>query len=367
MILPAESTYEAIFYDGKQAVRREARVELANRELTLTVQGEDPVVWPYEAIRIADQGTYGEPVRIEFSTGGTLVVEAHGFTEALRQFGVMKSPAIPLVANLDLRSWPTIIFCCIAIVCLGAGYYVWAVKWASETISRFLPPSVEERLGQAVIAVLAPPATRCTEPQATARLQPVVDRLASTARSPYKFRVIYVNQPVVNAFAAPGGYVVVFRGLLDVTNQPEEFAGVLAHEMEHVLLRHSTRAIAREFSGRAMLSLMAVDSNGTPTAIQAAARLANLSYQRDDEEAADLAGAALLDRAGMRTDGLAKFLAGLQGASGAFGPPQYLSTHPALSERVDALNALTRKYSQTRESVMSAEAWETARHVCRAE
>jgi len=55
---------------------------------------------------------------------------------------------------------------------------------------------------------------------------------------------------IVDAFAAPGGYIVVFRGLLEKTPTPEEFAGVLAHEMQHVLLKHSARAIAREFSGR---------------------------------------------------------------------------------------------------------------------
>ena len=50
---------------------------------------------------------------------------------------------------------------------------------------------------------------------------------------------------VVNAFAAPGGYIVVYRGLLDQAATTEEFAGVLGHEMQHVILKHSDRAIAR--------------------------------------------------------------------------------------------------------------------------
>jgi predicted Zn-dependent protease len=186
--------------------------------------------------------------------------------------------------------------------------------------------------------------------------------LQAVARAPYPFRVIYVNQPVVNAFAAPGGYVVVFRGLLEQADTAEEFAGVLAHEMEHVVLKHSMRALAREFSGRALLSLMAIDSSGTPGALQAGAQLASLSYARDDEQSADLQGAALLERAHVSTSGLAAFLKKVQQLSPDSGP-NYLATHPATGDRIEKLNEATRQAPYAAPLMTSAE-WQQARRVC---
>jgi predicted Zn-dependent protease len=125
--------------------------------------------------------------------------------------------------------------------------------------------------------------------------------------------------------------------------------------------------LAREFSGRALLSLMAIDSSGTPTAIQASVRLANLGYQRSDEAAADLRGAALLARAHVKSDGLATFLRRLQSSSPAGGTGwAYLSNHPANEDRIAALDAETQKFKEPTQPLMSAEEWAVARDVCAA-
>jgi predicted Zn-dependent protease len=356
MIRPLDNSFEAFYYDGLVAVRHPATVELGATELNIGMPGRSSLVWPYAALRFAADGSYGEPVRIEHGSAEALVIESHDFVEALRQHGVTRR------AILDLRSWQAVLSCCIAIVLIGGILYASLVRLASEEAARFMPASMEKRLGNAVVAILAPEQARCAD--SGHRLQPIVDRLQAATGSKHQFQVIYVNQGIVNAFAAPGGYIVVFRGLLDDAETPEEFAGVLAHEMQHVLLKHSTRALAREFSGRALLSLMAVDSGGTPTAIQASARLANLGYERSDEEAADLGGAALLARAHVRADGLATFLQRLELNSPQGGLGSYLSNHPATEDRITALRAETQKFNPGAMPLMSAEQWATAREVC---
>jgi Zn-dependent protease with chaperone function len=358
MIRPLESSFEGRYYDGQTAVRQAAIVELLASGLQISAMGKPAVLWRYNAVRFATDGTYGEPVRIENAAGEAVVIEAHNFFEALQQHGVTRT-----VIPLDLRSWPAVMLCCIAIIVIGSVLYISGVRWAADQAARFMPAWMEDRLGRSVITVLAPEQARCADTEHL--LQPVEERLRAEAGPKQRFQVIYVNQAVVNAFAAPGGYIVVFRGLLDQTETPEEFAGVLAHEMQHVLLRHSTRAIAREFSGRALLTLMAVDATGTPSAVQAAARLTNLSYQRSDEEAADLAGAALLARARVRTDGLATLLRRLEAnPAGGLVAFRYLATHPATAERVDALEAETSRLSHTFIPLMTVEEWKTAREVC---
>jgi len=358
MIRPLANSFDAFYYDGISAVRYPATVELGAAELNIGLREKPALVWPYATLRFAADGTYGEPVRIENGPAEALVIESHDFVEALRQHG-MKRRTFPL----DLRSWQAVLLCCIAIALIATVLYTSLVRLASEEAARFMPAGMERRLGNSVVAILAPEQSRCAD--SAHRLQPVVDRLQAATGSKQQFQVIYVNQGIVNAFAAPGGSIVVYRGLLDVSQTPEEFAGVLAHEMQHVLLKHSTRALAREFSGRALLSLMAIDAGGTPSAIQASVRLANLSYQRSDEEAADLAGAALLARAHVRTDGLAIFLRRLESNSPVRGSGfNYLSNHPATEDRIDALASENRKFSQNSTPLMTAEQWAAAREVC---
>src|SRR5260370_1392343 len=123
--------------------------------------------------------------------------------------------------------------------------------------------------------------------------------------APYTFRVYIVDVPVFNAFAAPGGTGVVFRGLLERTDSPEQLAGVLAHELQHVVQRHSTRAIVQHTSSGLLIAALTGDVTG-PLAygLEAARVLGQLRYSRDAEEEADTEGlkmllAARVDPAGM--------------------------------------------------------------------
>ncbi len=360
MIRPLESRFEAHYYDGNAPIRNAAIVDLSIAGLNITVAGHDAMAWGYAGLKIASDGSYGEPIRIERDSGESLIVETADFMEAMRQHGGAQQPAI----QLDLRGWPAVLFCCIAIAVVASILYFWGVRFVADQAARFSPAIMEDRLGLAVSTILAPAQMRCTDAIARQKLQPIVDRLTAAAGTKYQFHVIYVNQGIVNAFAAPGGYIVVFQGLLDDAETPEEFAGVLAHEMQHVIKKHSTRAIAREFSGRALLSLMAVDSSGTPAAIQAGARLANLSYQRADEEEADLGAVTLLARARVRTDGLTSLMRRMLAGSGGEGAFKYLSTHPAMSERIDELEQETRKVTGSAEPLMTLDQWKDARAVC---
>ncbi len=356
MIRPLASRYDAAYYDGAAPVRHAAAVELEAGALRFSVAGGEPRSLAYGDLRFAAHGLYGEPVRLEFGAAEALLIEDTDFLEALRQHG-----GAPPAPALDLRSWPAVVMSLIGIVALAAGLYVFGTRAAAEIAVRVLPVQAEDRLGKAVATVLAPEESRCRG-AAVQQLQPVIDRLARASGSPLRFQVTYVNQGMVNAFAAPGGYVVVYRGLLDEVESAEEFAGVLAHEMQHVLLRHSARALAREFSGRALLSLMAIDSSGTPAAAQAGAMLAGLSFQRSDEDEADRAAVALLDRAGIGAGGLAKFFRRLQLSPGVAEPARYLSTHPALVDRIAAIERQVRPAAGP--PLMSPAEWKTARRVC---
>lgn len=143
------------------------------------------------------------------------------------------------------------------------------------------------------------------DPARLAAIERIVCALAGAlGPSPYAFRVHVVDDPVVNAFAVPGGGMVLFRGLVEAARTPEELAGVLAHEMSHVVHRHGTRALIRELSLRALVAIVTGNVAGLEQALGTAGQLGGLRYRRSDELEADRAAVALLaaaqiDPAGM--------------------------------------------------------------------
>ena len=145
--------------------------------------------------------------------------------------------------------------------------------------------------------------------------------------------------PAVNAWAAPGGYLAIQSGLIDQARGPEEVAAVLAHEMAHVLERHSLEGIIQRLGLAILLSAVFGDAGGI--VVEAGQALANLSYSRDAEREADRVGIALMHAAGLDATGMAGFFQRLE-AAGQDGPPALLSTHPAPADRVETARALAR-------------------------
>src|SRR5690606_26348291 len=107
------------------------------------------------------------------------------------------------------------------------------------------------------------------------------------------FTVSVADDPQVNAFAAPGGRIVLLEGLLREAESPDEIAGVLAHEIGHVTERHPTAAALRLLGIQALLTGIFGDGSLASAAAGAGGLLVALSYSRDDERTADRLAAEL--------------------------------------------------------------------------
>lgn len=364
MIKPFGTSYKGWYFDGQQPVRNPAALELEAQSLTIHTSTPEPIVWPYTQLRIAAKGGHGEPARIE-KIGGAIgeyvAVPEGNFVEALRQH----TPNLPGFEEsiLPVEGWPAVLLTCSVIALLAAGMYFWGVRWLAGAAAGFMPRAAEERLGRAVRNILSPEATRCSDASLAQALKPVMERLATAAGNAYRFDVVYAANTMPNAFAAPGGYITVFTGILHLADSPEELAGVLAHEMQHVLRKHSTRAIARALSVRVLLSMMTFDSSGTPAALEAVASLANLSYDREAEEEADLLSIPLLVKAGISPEGLPSMLRKLR-TTLPFEMNTYLSSHPDTLQRVDRLVAEIRQHRYEAKPLMTREEWLRIRNLC---
>lgn len=168
--------------------------------------------------------------------------------------------------------------------------------------------------------------------QANAAVEEIGKRL--TKGSAYEYHWFVTRDPSINAFAMPGGYVVVNTGLIEAAGSAEELAGVLAHEVQHVEQRHSLQQMARSLGLSAAVALVFGDVGSLG---KIGGKLAGLKFSRDHETEADLRGLQALRRAGIDGAGMATMFRKLEKAADGVRPPAILSSHPATSERVAAI------------------------------
>jgi len=232
-----------------------------------------------------------------------------------------------------------------------------------------IPRTWEKEFGQFIATQLASPQTYCTDPHLTASVESLVHQLSlPLGNQPYSFHVIVVDRAIVNALAAPGGDILVFRGLLQRTDKPEELAGVLAHEMQHILLRHGMRLLVQQLSMAFAVAALSGDASGIMTfGLQAAHTLQTLSYSRSAEEQADEQGMRLLLRAGVDPGGMLSFFEKLNAKHKPEFLPGYLSTHPSPAKRLQRLRHLAEDSSSSTATLLPGTNWKQIRSLCHPE
>jgi predicted Zn-dependent protease len=187
--------------------------------------------------------------------------------------------------------------------------------------------------------------------QAVALVQRVGDALVRqsvAAKSPYKFSFHVLADPkTVNAFALPGGPVFITEGLLRLLKTEAELAGVLGHEIGHVIARHSSEQLAKQQLTQGLLGALVVGSGDYTTAQigQVVGNMINMSYGRDDELEADALGIRIMTEARYDPRGMMRVMEVLARASGGSRQPEFVSTHPAPENRAERIKqAIARQY-----------------------
>jgi beta-barrel assembly-enhancing protease len=210
-------------------------------------------------------------------------------------------------------------------------------------------PQQDIQLGQEA----AKQVTQKSQPVQNQFLQDYVNRLgqrfaqqpeARASGFPFQFTVL--NDPQVNAFALPGGPMFIYTGLLKTVDNEGELAGVMAHEMSHVILRHGTHeATKQQFISlpAALAGNLAGSSGGllgqlTQLGIGLGANSVLLKFSRTAESEADALGAHLMAEAGYNPIEMAHLFQKLESEGGSR-TPQFLSDHPSPGNRIQAIEA----------------------------
>jgi Zn-dependent protease with chaperone function len=337
--------WQGQYLDGVSAVRRPVTVRIARTGLELTQHdGGATRFWPFTEIR-QTQGTYaGEVVRLERGADLTeaLLVDDVAFLRALHATSPDATRRFHDPARRRRRVYLTA-GAGVGVIALAVSLYLWGMPALAGMAAARVPVTWEASLGETVVAHIVPTGKRCED----ARRQQAVDTIVSALLrgapgQPYRFRVTVVDDTAVNALAAPGGALVLYRGLLERTTSADELAGVLAHEIQHVLHRHGTRMLLQRASTALLLAAVAGDVSGVMAfGLEAARTLGDLQFSRQNEEEADHDGLRMLLAAGIDPRGMLEFfrkVATLESTTGTL--PRYLSSHPPSADRLERLKAL---------------------------
>jgi len=230
-----------------------------------------------------------------------------------------------------------------------------------------LSPQQERRIGEEIMRQIRRDPDYIDDPEVSAYVQSVGQRLvAVSADARQEFTFFVVRDRTINAFAMPGGFIGVHSGLIVNAQTESEFAGVMAHEIAHVLQRHLARQLQAQNQlsplalvglGLAILAARASPelAQGAAVASQAAPMAAMLNFSREFEREADRVGFQILQDGGYEPTGMASFFTRLQQNSRLYdnNAPAYLRTHPLTVERIaDMQNrAQEARYRQRADSI----------------
>ncbi len=243
------------------------------------------------------------------------------------------------------RRW--LLVAALVFVLLGWGAYVGVMAAARAAVDQ-LPISIDREVGELAGDDLIPGVRPVEDAVVHDAIAEIVARLEPHAAiEGFEYRITVLDSPEVNAFALPGGRIFVLTGLIREAESPDQVAGVLAHEMAHVTLRHGMRSIVQSLGVIAAIEVLIGDLAGLSVlGVEGVRLLVEQGYSRDLESEADEEGVRMLHAAGIDPHGLARFFELLRGEEGA-SIPSWLGSHPELDDRIATVLRLDAEYGGT--------------------
>ena len=224
------------------------------------------------------------------------------------------------------------------LILITGGYF--AVRSAARAAVQALPIRVDKEIGEHAFAGMDLGGPEVRDPVVVGAMQSLVDRMAPHAAiEGLDFEVHVVESPEINAFALPGGVIVVYTGLIEQAEEPGEIAGVLGHEMAHATLRHGVERIGQSLGMAAAVNFLLGDTSSIMMAGAEMFQLASInSYSREQEAAADAEGVRMMHEAGIDPLAITVFFAKLHKEHGDLpGVASWISTHPQHEARIAAV------------------------------
>ncbi len=343
-------------FDGRSSQKHLVDVELTPQGIILKAPGDKPIRWAYPQLRWAADTS---PFHIEHCAEGdegleTLVVDDPDFYRSVLEIAPKSFSSRENESKFNWKLYSVGIL----VLIFSAYVFIKTVpSFLADQMVEKIPIEWEVTVGQSILKML--PVAQKPDPEVLKVLQDTVDFLKqSLPGNPYDLKVYILPVKQVNALALPGGPIVIFEGLLYKAESPEELAGVLAHEIQHILLRHSTRGILRNMAESMLVTIFLGDMNSVMEGIvQLAGQLETLGLSREMEAEADQKGMELILAANIDPHGMIRIFKKLMQEDFSQkklpkGKPvseendlsSYFSTHPSSQNRLARLEKQMRSH-----------------------
>lgn len=258
--------------------------------------------------------------------------------------------------NFWTRTFKELLYLKIPFVIIWAAVY--SMNFVDPTTTSGLSPEQEKKLGDKIMGWIYEKEHRLRNPAIDSLIHSIEERFNLKTDSTLKgIRITVMQSKQVNAFALPGGNIVVLSGLIDFCDTPEEVAGVLAHEIGHIQERHVLKNITQQV-GLAVLTSLIFNDNAA-VLHDLVNNIIGTGFSRDYEEKADEFASKIMRKANLDPKHLADFLLRMELKFGGPDPALgFLSTHPANAERIESIGKMKMK---SKEIKLNCPSWQQAK------
>jgi beta-barrel assembly-enhancing protease len=277
--------------------------------------------------------------------GSKLVVNGKQALDFIREMQAEQNK--PWHKKSQTKEWGRNFLIFLGIATLLITAYFLIVPWLSEKLASTISVNTEEQLGNAVYEALNLSGQQ--DKEATAVLNEFFEEMK--VQTAYNIQITVVNSDVVNAFALPGGNIVVYSALLTELKTYPELAALLSHEFTHVNNKHSTKSIFRQLGSRVFLSLLfGKFGNVTSVMVDQADKFKSLKYSRGLEKEADLDGLSLLRERKIDPEGFIGLFRHLKDSAPASAMPEFLGSHPDIDKRIAYIREASKNWESEENS-----------------
>lgn len=358
-------TGAATFYDGRTPTPRPVTLRLDAGGLSLAdAAGVTLDHWPRADVTRID--SHGPILRLaRRGSDARVEVTMPEVVQALR------AVRFDIHGRADARTRRKIIGWSLA----AAASLVWLVGWGIPAlggqVAALLPVSAEIRLGESIrpqiLRMLSGGKGEvriCETPAGRAALDALTRPVLARVDPLLPVKVDVIDFPVPNAFALPGGQVLITRGLLEKASGPGRIAAIFAHELGHVQHRDGLRRLGEAASLSFLFGVVIGDFSGSTIAVAVARGLIDASYSRGAEARADAFAAEVLRKDGRAPAELGEALAEIARDAPGLGIFDWFSSHPDTDKRINDLRELGQA-ATNRTPVIPDGAWAELKRICK--
>jgi Zn-dependent protease with chaperone function len=359
--LPAEASapWPSIYFDGVTNRKHVVTFRFDSDHLDIVTNDSGVTAWRHDDVRMVD----GVPGTLRLKCVSGLPLARLNVSDAATQAEIRtrtKSLEIDRGSPQTSRivGWSLAAICSIVLIVL------FGVPLVAERMVPLVPMSFERRLGgvvdNQVRAIFG--GKTCTDPEGNAAFAKMVEKLREASRLETPLQTVVLASSIPNAVALPGGKIYLLNGLLQKANDPDEIAGVIAHEMGHVAHRDQVRVMIQNGGTSFLIGLLFGDITGSAAAIFAARSLIDASYSRQAEANADAFAIETMHALGRSPAPMGELLFRVTGAQGnnSIG---ILASHPLTEERRELMRREDRAAAGP--EILSAAEWRALKNICR--